>query len=76
MNLARVIGVVLLGLSGVGTVGLALGVLGLAVWVGYQWLGFLWGSSGILARRDTSFRHGEFSDAPDTCSWGRTYDLR
>ena len=43
MNLVRVIGVVVVGLSGVATVGLALGVLGLAVWVGYQWLGFLGG---------------------------------
>lgn len=43
MNLVRVIGVVLIGLSGVATVLGALGVLGLAVWVGYQWGGLLGG---------------------------------
>lgn len=43
MNLVKVIGMVLVGLSGVATVGLALGMLGLAVYLGYQWLGILGG---------------------------------
>ena len=43
MNIVRVIGVVLVGVSGLATVGLALGVLGLAVYLGYQWLGLLGG---------------------------------
>lgn len=43
MKVVKVIGVILVGLSGVATVGLALGVLGLAVYLGYQWLGILGG---------------------------------
>ena len=43
MNPAKVLGMALVILSGVATVGLALGMLGLAIYMGYQWLGILGG---------------------------------
>ena len=39
----KVIGMVLVGLSGVVTFALALAVLGIVVYLGYQWLGILGG---------------------------------
>ena len=43
MNPVKVLGMVVVTLSGVVTVGLALGVMGLAVYLGYQWLGIIGG---------------------------------
>ena len=41
MNAAKVLGMIIIGLSGIATVGLALGVLGLVVFLGYKLLGIL-----------------------------------